>query len=217
MNLIFFGPPGAGKGTQAKKLVADLGILHLSTGDMLREAVRQGTELGQKAKPLMDAGKLVPDDLVIGIVRERLGQPDAKAGFILDGFPRTIPQAEALERALAEQGREIDHVVSLEVPDKELIERISGRRSCPACGAVYHVVSNPPRQAGICDRDQTPLIQREDDREDKVAERLRVYAEQTSPLKAWYEKKGLLRPVQGVGAPEAIYAGIRKALGLSGR
>lgn len=211
-NLIFFGPPGAGKGTQAKKLVAELKVPHLSTGDILREAVRQGTPLGQQVKPLMDAGKLVPDELVIGIVEQRLAQPDAAKGFILDGFPRTIPQAEALDKALEKHGRKIDHVISLEVPEAELVERLSGRRSCPKCGAVYHVVATPPKAAGYCDNDNTPLIQREDDREDKVRERLRVYADQTSPLKAWYQKKGLLRPVEGVGAPDAIFAAIRAAI-----
>lgn len=213
MNLIFFGPPGAGKGTQAKKLVTDLQLLHLSTGDMLREAIRQGTELGKQAKPLMDAGKLVPDELVIGIVRERLSKPDAKNGFILDGFPRTIPQAEALERALADVGQKVDHVISLEVPEAELVERLSGRRSCPKCGAVYHVVSSPPKQAGICDKDGSELIQRDDDREDKVQHRLHVYSDQTSPLKAWYEKRGVLRSIPGVGSPDGIYAAIRKSIG----
>lgn len=213
MNLIFFGPPGAGKGTQAKRLVSDLGVPHLSTGDILREAVRQGTPLGQQAKPLMEAGKLVPDDLVIGLVEERLTQPDAQKGFILDGFPRTIPQAEALEAALSKAGRRVDHVISLEVPNEELVERLSGRRSCPKDGSVYHVVSSPPRKEGYCDACGTGLIQRADDQEDKVRNRLRVYEDQTSPLKAWYQKRGLLRAVQGVGAPDAIYADIRRALG----
>lgn len=213
MNLIFFGPPGAGKGTQAKRLVAELKVPHLSTGDILREAVRQGTELGQQAKPLMDAGKLVPDELVIGIVDERIAQPDARHGFILDGFPRTIPQAEALERALGRQGRKTDHVISLDVPEQELVERLSGRRSCPKCGAVYHVVASPPRQTGVCDHDGTSLIQREDDREDKVKNRLGVYGAQTAPLKDWYQKQGLLRSIRGVGSPDGIFAEIRKAIG----
>jgi adenylate kinase len=215
MNVILFGPPGAGKGTQAKKLTADFGIPHLSTGDILREAVREGTELGSRAKPLMDAGKLVPDELVIEIVEQRLGADDARKGFILDGFPRTIPQAEALERALQKQedGRKIDAVISLEVPEAELVDRLSGRRSCPRCGAVYHVVSHPPKRAGLCDNDDTGLLQREDDKEDRVKARLRVYAQQTSPLKEWYRKKGLLRSVDGVGSPEGIYAQIQKSVG----
>jgi adenylate kinase len=212
MNLILFGPPGAGKGTQAKKLVADFQIPHLSTGDILREAVRQQTELGQKARGFMDAGKLVPDELVIGMVNERLAQDDVKKGFILDGFPRTVPQAEALESALAGSGRKVDAVISLEVPEAELIGRLSGRRSCPKDGSVYHVLSSPPRVSGVCDKCGSALIQRSDDSEDKVAERLRVYAEQTSPLKECYRKKHLLKSIPGVGSPEGIYSEIRKAL-----
>lgn len=212
MNLILLGAPGAGKGTQAKKLVAELKIPHLSTGDILRQAIREGTPLGQQVKPIMEKGHLVPDELVIGIVNERLGQDDAKRGFVLDGFPRTIPQAEALERALAAQGRAVDHVISLEVPEEELVQRISGRRSCPTCGAVYHVVATPPRQAGICDNEGAELIQRPDDAEDKVRERLRVYGAQTNPLKARYQQLGLLRTVDGVGSPDGIYAAIRGAI-----
>jgi adenylate kinase len=213
MNLILFGPPGAGKGTQAKKLVADFHIPHLSTGDILREAVRQETQLGKKARGYMDAGQLVPDELVIGMVNERLDQEDVKGGFILDGFPRTIPQAEALDGALRATGRKVDAVVSLEVPESELVGRLSGRRSCPKDGSVYHVVSSPPKQAGVCDKCGTPLIQRSDDTEEKVTERLRVYAQQTSPLKQWYEGKGLLKTIPGVGSPDGIYAEIRKVLG----
>lgn len=215
MNVILFGPPGAGKGTQAKRLVSDHRIPHLSTGDILREAIRQGTPLGKQARPLMDEGKLVPDDLVIGIVEERLRADDAKRGFVLDGFPRTIPQAEALERVLAKTGRKVDAVISLEVPEAELVSRLSGRRSCPKCGAVYHVVSQPPKRAGYCDVDGSGLIQRDDDREDRVKERLRVYERQTAPLKEWYRGKGLLDPVDGVGSPDGIYAQIQKAVGRS--
>jgi adenylate kinase len=213
MNIVLFGPPGAGKGTQAKKLVADFGIPHLSTGDVLREAVRQGTELGKRAKPLMDAGKLVPDDLVIGLVEERLRADDAQKGFILDGFPRTIPQAEALTRVLQKNGRTINAVISLEVPEAELVNRLSARRSCPQCGAVYHMVSQPPKRAGYCDNEGAGLLQREDDKEDRVKARLRVYAEQTSPLKEWYRERGLLRSIDGVGSPEGIYAQIQKSIG----
>src|SRR5919197_1058229 len=215
MDIILFGPPGAGKGTQAKKLAADFGIPHLSTGDILREAVRQGTELGKRAKPLMDAGKLVPDDLVIDMVEERLRAEDAQKGFILDGFPRTVPQAEALDRALEAQrkGRKIDAVIALEVPEAELVGRLSGRRSCPQCGTAYHVVSQPPKRAGFCDKDGTGLVQREDDKEDRVKARLRVYAQQTAPLKEWYRAKGLLRSVDGVGSPEGIHAEIQKLVG----
>ena len=213
MNLIFFGPPGAGKGTQAKRLVQELSVPHLSTGDILREAVRQGTPLGQQAKPLMESGQLVPDALVIGLVEERLSRDDAKKGFVLDGFPRTIPQAEALEKALVGMGRKVDAVISLEVPDEEIVSRLAGRRSCPNCGAVYHVVSTPPKVEGICDACGKGLIQREDDKPEKVLERLRVYGQQTSPLKARYQAQGLLRAIPGVGSPDGIFAEIRKALG----
>lgn len=209
MNLLFFGPPGAGKGTQAKRLQTELGVPHLSTGDILREAVRQGTPLGTQARPLMDAGKLVPDDLVIGIVEERLDRDDAKKGFILDGFPRTVPQAEALNRALEKKGRAVDHVISLEVPREELVTRLSGRRSCPKDGSVYHVVTNPPKTPGVCDLCGTPLIHRDDDSEEKVTKRLLVYEEQTSPLKAWYSERGLLRTIPGVGAQDEIFLAIR--------
>jgi adenylate kinase len=213
MNVIFLGPPGAGKGTQAKKLFGDFQIPQVSTGDILREAVRKGTELGKKAKPLMDSGNLVPDDLVVGIVEERLAAKDCANGFILDGFPRTIPQAEALDKGLQRLGKKLDGVISLSVPEAKIIERISGRRSCPEDGSVFHVYQNPPKRAGYCDKCNAGLIQRDDDKEDKVKERLAVYARQTEPLKAFYSKKGLLKDVNGVGTPEGIYAEIKKALG----
>jgi len=214
MNLILLGPPGAGKGTQAKMLYAEFKIPQISTGDILREAARNGTELGKQAKPLMDAGKLVPDELVVGIVQERLKAPDCAHGFILDGFPRTIPQAEALDQALVKLGKKIDGVISLEVPEAKLVERISGRRSCPNDGSVYHVYQNPPKRAGFCDRCNAGLIQRDDDKEDKVKERLVAFARQTAPLKELYAKSSLLKTVDGVGTPEGIYAEIRKGLGV---
>jgi len=213
MNVILLGPPGAGKGTQAKKLSAEFGTPQISTGDILRDAARRGTELGKLAAPLMQSGQLVPDDLVVKIVEECLRQPDASRGFVLDGFPRTIPQAEALDAALAKAGRKIDAVVSLDVPESTLIQRISGRRSCAKDGSVYHLNENPPRQAGICDKCSSPLIQREDDQEDKVRERLAVYARQTAPLKDFYAKRGLLRSIEGVGSPEGVYLDVKKALG----
>jgi adenylate kinase len=212
MNLILLGPPGAGKGTQAKRLVDRFGVPQISTGDILRQAVKDGTELGKKAGPLMAEGKLVPDALVLDIVKERLLQPDAAKGFILDGFPRTIPQAERLEQALATHGKRLDAVISLEVPIDTLVERISGRRSCPKDGSVYHVVQNPPRRDGYCDLCGTGLVQREDDRADKVRTRMEAYAASTAPLKDFYARRGLLHLVDGVGAPEAIEAAIVQAI-----
>lgn len=213
MNLILLGPPNAGKGTQAKKLFADFKIPQISTGDILRKAVREGTELGKIAGPLMDAGAYVPDEIVIGIVEERLKEPDCANGFVLDGFPRTTPQAEALERMLAKVGKRLDAVVSLEVPHEKLIERGSGRRSCPSCGAVYHVYQNPPKRAGFCDKDSASLTQREDDKAEVIEKRLKKYDAETAPLKQFYAQKGLLKSIDGVGAPEGIYEELKKALG----
>jgi adenylate kinase len=216
MNLILLGPPNAGKGTQAKKLYADFQIPQISTGDILRKAVKDGTELGKIAGPLMAAGQYVPDDIIIGIVEERLKEADVAHGFVLDGFPRTTPQAEALDAMLAKLGKKIDAVVSLEVPHAKLIERGSGRRSCPTCGSVYHVYQNPPKRAGYCDKDGTGLVQREDDNPEVIEKRLKKYDAETAPLKAFYGKKGVLKSIDGVGAPEGIYAEIRTAIGKHG-
>jgi len=193
----------------------EFGIPQISTGDILRDAVRQGTELGKKAGPLMAAGKLVPDDVVVGLAIDRLRQADCGRGFVLDGFPRTIPQAEALDAALRREGKKLDGVISLQVPEETLVERISGRRSCPKDGSAYHVYQKPPRRAGRCDLCGSELVQREDDKPDKVRERLAVYAAQTAPLEAYYAKQGLLRRISGVGSPEGIYADIKKSLGPS--
>lgn len=198
MKLILLGPPGAGKGTQAQMLMERYGIPQISTGDMLRAAVKNGTPMGLKAKACMDAGALVPDAVVVGIVEERLRQPDCGAGFILDGFPRTLPQADALQATLVALGKELDAVVSLEVDVDALVERLVGRRSCPSCGAGYHVRFDPPRQEGVCDRCGAGLIQREDDQETTIRNRMEVYRQQTAPLVDYYGKAGLLRSVDGM-------------------
>jgi adenylate kinase len=213
MNLILFGPPFVGKGTQAKNLYAEFKLPQVSTGDILRKAVREGTELGKLAGPLMAAGAYVPDEIVIGIVEERLKEPDCANGFVLDGFPRTPPQAEALERMLARLGKKLDAVVSLKVPHEKLIERGSGRRSCPTCGSVYHVYQNPPKRAGYCDKDGTGLVQRDDDKADVIEKRLKKYDAETAALEPFYAQRGLLKVIDGVGSPEGVYADIKKALG----
>jgi len=212
MNLILLGPPGAGKGTQAKKLVAELGIPQISTGDILRQAVAAGTPMGKRAKALMDEGKLVPDEVVVGIVDDRLKAADAQKGFVLDGFPRTVPQAEALEALLSSSGKRIDKVVSIEVPEQVIVERISGRRSCPKDGSVFHVTGNPPKREGVCDACGGPLVQRDDDKAEKVVERNKQYWEKTAPLVDFYARRNLLSAVQGDGTTEAVYAAIRAAL-----
>ena len=193
MNLILLGAPGAGKGTQAEKICEKLSIPAISTGNMLREAMANGTEMGLKAKSFIDAGKLVPDEVVIGIIDERLKQDDCKNGFILDGFPRTIPQAEALD----EMGVRIDKVIDIEVPDKKIASRLSGRRVCLKCGATYHTEFKKPKTEGICDACGDTLVQRKDDMPETVLDRLKTYHEQTEPLKGYYEKKGILRVVEG--------------------
>ncbi|MCK9172111.1 MAG: adenylate kinase [Desulfuromonas thiophila] len=198
MKLILLGPPGAGKGTQAQMLMERYGIPQISTGDMLRAAVKNGTPMGLKAKACMDAGALVPDAVVVGIVEERLRQPDCGAGFILDGFPRTLPQADALQATLVALDKELDAVVSLDVDVDALVERLVGRRSCPSCGAGYHVRFDPPRQEGVCDRCGAGLIQREDDQETTIRKRMEVYRQQTAPLVDYYGKAGLLRSVDGM-------------------
>jgi adenylate kinase len=213
MILILLGPPGAGKGTQAKLLAAEYGIPHVSTGDMFRDHAARGTELGKKVKAIMASGGLVTDDITNAMVADRLGRPDVAKGLILDGYPRTIPQAEYLASQLAQSGQAITNVISYEVPEELVVERISGRRSCPKCGAVYHVSANPPKKAGVCDKDDVALVQREDDRPEKVKARLQAYARDTAPLKAFYRQRGVLAEVDGVGTPEGILAVTRKTLG----
>jgi len=212
MNLILFGPPGAGKGTQAQFLVESYRIPQISTGDMLRAAVKQQTPLGVKAQEIMQQGGLVSDEIVLGIVEERLAQDDCRGGFVLDGFPRTIPQADALAMILQRSGRSIEHVVSLEVDSEEIVKRLSGRRSCPGCGKGYHVTYDAPKQAGICDVCATPLVQRDDDREQTVRNRLDVYDQQTAPLKGYYRSQQLLRTIPGMGPISEVQQRIAAAL-----
>lgn len=211
MNIILFGPPGAGKGTQAKKMVDFYGIPQISTGDILRANVREGTELGLAAKSYMDKGELVPDDVLIGIIKNRLKEDDCKKGFILDGYPRTIPQADALAVILKEIQKPIDVVLNLEVPDEELVERISGRLMCK-CGASYHRTFNPPKKEGVCDTCAGEVYQRADDKEEAVQNRLNVYKKQTQPLIDYYAKQGILVTLDGTKDINEVFEDIKAAL-----
>lgn len=197
MNILFMGPPGAGKGTQAEVIVNQFGIPHISTGDAFRLAIKQGTPVGLKAKEYMDQGLLVPDDVTVGIVRERLQQSDCEKGFLLDGFPRTLSQAESLEELLGGLGKKLDHVINLKVDRNKLLARLTGRRLCKSCGSTYHVIFNPPAQEGVCDKCGGELYQRSDDNEESVGTRLDEYINKTAPLLKFYEDKGLLRQVDG--------------------
>lgn len=212
MRLIILGPPGAGKGTQASAIVGKYNIPHISTGDIFRANIKEGTELGKKAKDYMDKGLLVPDELVISIVNDRLKWEDCEDGFLLDGFPRTVAQAEALEIALDEMDIEIDRVINLDVDKDTLIDRISGRRVCKTCGATYHMKNNPPKQAGICDIDGGELYQREDDTKETVATRIGVYLAQTQPLIEYYKDKGLILDVDGAKPIDEIIETIIEGL-----
>jgi adenylate kinase len=213
VRVVFLGPPGAGKGTQADVLAAEAAVPHIATGDMLREAAAKGTPLGLAAKRYMDSGALVPDDVVIGLVGERLSLPDAERGWVLDGFPRTVAQAEALDTLLRERGTDIERVVFFDVPRAELLRRLTGRRVCPQCGATYHLESAPPRHPGVCDRCGAALEQRVDDGEAAVAKRLDVYETQTAPLLDYYERRGVLSAIDGQGALPAVAGAVRRALG----
>ena len=213
MILILLGPPGAGKGTQAKMLAAGLGVPHISTGDMFRDHKARGTGIGKKIQAIMDSGGLVTDDITNDMVKERLSRPDVAQGLILDGYPRTLAQAEYLETLLRSLGRAVDKVVSFEVSEAALVERIGGRRSCPKCGAVYHLKSSPPRQAGICDRDGTALVLREDDKPENVKKRMQEYVQKTWPLKRFYQERRLLTEVEGAGSPDEVLAAARRAIG----
>jgi adenylate kinase len=212
MNIILMGLPGAGKGTQAEKIVAEFGIPHISTGDMFRAAIKEETEMGKQAKSYMDQGLLVPDEVVIGIVKERLGKADCEKGFLLDGFPRTMAQAEALSATLAEMERNIDHVINIDVDRSILLERLTGRRICRSCGATYHVVFNPPSQEGICDKCGGELYQRDDDNEATVATRLDVNIEQSAPILNYYKEKGLLRNINGQQDIDKVFEDVAKVL-----
>lgn len=199
MRIILLGPPGAGKGTQAAMLVKEFAVPHISTGDMFRAAIKEGTEMGTKAKAYMDQGQLVPDEIVIGIVKDRLAQKDCQKGFILDGFPRTVPQADALQEALKDLGMALAAVVNLEVSEDELVTRLSGRRVCKNCGATYHIQFSPAKQEGVCDSCGGELYQRDDDQETTIRKRLEVYRNQTSPLIDYYAGTGLLATIKGDG------------------
>jgi adenylate kinase len=212
LNLILFGPPGAGKGTQAERLRADFGLPFISTGEMLRQNVKDGTELGKEAQKYMDAGELVPDELIVKMAADRLGQDDARDGFILDGFPRTIEQAEALDKQLSELGRRITAALLIDVPDDEVVRRISGRRVCVKSGHNYHVQNDPPKHEGVCDQDGSRLVQRDDDRDDVVRKRLEVYHQQTEPLIDYYDKQGVMRRIDGTRSPADVHDHIRAVI-----
>jgi adenylate kinase len=212
LNLILLGPPGAGKGTQAEKLQQDFSLLYLATGAILRGAVEDGTPLGQEAKGYMDRGELVPDEVIVGVIVDRLGEDDAADGFLMDGFPRTIAQAEALEQALGEAGRGLTAALLIDVPDQVAIRRISGRRMCQKAGHVYHVDTNRPKHDNICDIDGSRLIQRDDDNEETVRRRLDVYRDQTAPLIDYYEERELLKRFDGERSPTEVHDHIRATL-----
>lgn len=212
MRVVFIGPPGVGKGTQAQRLAARHGLVKISTGDVLREAVRQGTPLGVRAKGFMDAGSLVPDELVVGMLAERLKADDTQAGYLLDGFPRTIVQAEALERMMAARKERLDQVVAFEADSEVIVERLSGRRNCPGCGRVYHVRFDPSPSGARCGACGTALIQRDDDREETIRRRLEVYGEETAPLLAFYRDRGLLARVDGTASIDQVAAKVDAVL-----
>ncbi len=212
LNLILFGPPGAGKGTQAERLREDFDLPYYATGDILRGAVAEQTELGQQAKEYMDRGDLVPDEVMVGVIAERIDSDEARDGFLLDGFPRTLPQAEALDGALSDLGRRLTSVLAIDAPDEEVIRRLSGRRMNPKTGRVYHVEFDPPKNPGFCDVDGTKLVQRDDDKPETVEHRLEVFHDQTSPLIEYYESRGLLRRFDGTRAPDEVRGHIRATL-----
>ena len=212
MNLILLGPPGAGKGTQATRIVEKYKVPHISTGDIFRENIKNNTPLGQKAQEYMNKGELIPDQLVVDIALDRLGKDDCKNGFLLDGFPRTVFQADALDKFLKDKGKGIDLVINIEVEDKMLIERLDARRVCPTCAATYNVIGMPPKKEGICDKCNDTLIQRKDDKKETVGNRIKVYHEQTSPLIDYYKEKGLIKDFDGMIGADALFDEIVKAI-----
>lgn len=213
MKIVMLGAPGAGKGTQAKMIAEKYSIPHVSTGDIFRANIKNGTELGKEAKSYMDKGELVPDELTVRILLDRVAQEDCKNGYVLDGFPRTIPQAEVLDAELTKMGDKIDFAINVEVPDENIIKRMSGRRACLKCGATYHIVHIPPVKEGICDKCGSELVLRDDDKEETVKNRLSVYHEQTQPLIDFYDKKGVLKEVDGTVDSKDVFAAITAILG----
>lgn len=213
MKIIMLGAPGAGKGTQAKQIAGKYSIPHISTGDIFRANIKNGTDLGKKAKEYMDQGLLVPDELTCDLVMDRIQQDDCKNGFVLDGFPRTIPQAEALDAALTKIGEHMDYAIDVDVPDESIVSRMSGRRACLDCGATYHIVSLPPKTEGKCDHCGSDLVLRDDDKPETVQKRLTVYHEQTQPLIDYYQKQGILKSVDGTQPMEAVFTAITDILG----
>lgn len=213
MKIIMLGAPGAGKGTQAKMIAEKYGIPHVSTGDIFRANIKNGTELGMEAKKYMDQGQLVPDELTVKILLDRVSQPDCREGYVLDGFPRTIPQAKVLDQALSEQNEKIDFAVNVDVPDENIVKRMSGRRACLKCGATYHIEHIPPKKEGLCDACSSELVLRDDDRPETVLKRLQVYHDQTQPLIDFYTEKGVLRSVDGTRDMQDVFADIVEILG----
>jgi adenylate kinase len=211
-NLVLLGPPGAGKGTQAERLIEDFELPYYATGNILREAIASESELGKQAKEIVERGDLVPDDLISAVIEERLDSGEAADGFLLDGFPRTIPQAEMLEGALEKRGRQLTAALLIDAPDEEVVRRLSGRRTCVKNGHVYHVEFDPPKHEGVCDQDGSRLVQRDDDKPETIRKRLEVYHEQTEPLIDWYEQRSRLRRFDGARSPEEVHSHIRATL-----